>query len=166
MIRRFFFYLFLTVIVIGSTYYVYRKNAPDDIDIITEPIQYEISPVFTADTIDQAIIDHEGAVNVIFYDSDNTNSVYFFNSILAVLKDKTGYGELSNTIFCNLEDSESRDMTENKNHWGFYNCPALVCIEYKEGILDVSSSLEWSDTNHLTTATVEAWLKNNEAIPK
>ena len=68
--------------------------------------------------------------------------------------------ETETTLSVFISNSEN----ETKNHWGFYQTPAIVRIKANDKVLEVVSSLEWSDTNSLTYEEVIDWMVKNNLI--
>ena len=56
MIKRAVFYTFVLLLVSFGVYRVYQEYAPDVIEYIPETIDYQISPLYNQNTIDDFII--------------------------------------------------------------------------------------------------------------
>jgi hypothetical protein len=83
MIKRAVFYTFVLLLVSFGVYRVYQEYAPDVIEYIPETIDYQISPLYNQNTIDDFIINSKKECFVMFYKSYGTNSIYVFNKIMA-----------------------------------------------------------------------------------
>ena len=163
MIKRVIFYTFSLLLVTLGVFGVYKAYAPDIIEYIPETIEYNITPLYNQNTIDDYILSQSDDCFVIFYNSQNTNSIYFFNKILNRIKSEKELTSFPNLVFCNV-DSLTVSENETKNHWGFYQTPAIVRIKANDKVLEVVSSLEWSDTNSLTYEEVIDWMVKNNLI--
>ncbi len=164
MLKRFIFYSLIFVVICGFTYRIYDQSKPQTVITVIEPINYNISPYYTSEDIDEYIIKAEKSVNVLFYDSQDLNSVYVFNSILTRIKADYGVTDFANLVYCDFTDYQASQITTTKNHWGFYDTPALINLSLEGRIIKVNSALEWTESNPLTYKSVENWLINNKII--
>lgn len=163
MFKRGLLYILVLALVGFGVYRVYEIYAPDVIDYIPESIDYNISPLYNQNTIDDYIISQPHDVCVVFYRSQATNSIYLFNKVFKRILQDYNLTSIEGIVFCNTDTLEATE-NETKNHWGFYQTPALVRIVAQDNILETISSLEWSDTNSLTYDQVVNWLKTNDLL--
>ncbi len=164
MIKRAVFYTFVLLLVSFGVYRVYQEYAPDVIEYIPETIDYQISPLYNQNTIDDFIINSKEECFVMFYKSYGTNSIYVFNKIMARILEERQIEAIDKLVFCNMDTLESTE-TETKNHWGFYQTPAFVRIKPEDHVLQIVSALEWSNTNSLSYDEVVSWLTANDLLP-
>ena len=164
MIKRAVFYTFVLLLVSFGVYRVYQEYAPDVIEYIPETINYQISPLYNQNTIDDYLLNCEEDCFVMFYKSYGTNSIYVFNKIMSKILEEYQLESIDKLIFCNMDTLESTE-TETKNHWGFYQTPAFVRIKPEDNVLQIVSALEWSNTNSLSYDEVVSWMKTNELLP-
>ena len=163
MIKRGILYTLVLALVGFGVFSVYREYAPDVIDYVPETINYNIYPLYNQNTIDDYLLSQSQDSFVLFYKSQATNSIYLFNKLLTRLLQEYEIDQIDGLVFCNVD---TMDLSENetKNRWGFYQTPALVRIKANDTVLEVVSSLEWSDTKSLTYEEVVNWLRTNELI--
>ncbi len=164
MIKRFIFYLAMSVLLVMGTYRFYKSYEPKEAEVVKETIQFRISPLFYEQSIDDYIMTADSNVCILFYQEDNMNSLYVFDTILARVLEQYNLKSLDKLVYCNLTEISDSSITYTKNHWGFYTMPAFVNLQYKEGVLTVHSSLEWSSVSNLNYATIENWLISNKVI--
>ena len=163
MFKRAVLYTLVLFLTGFGVYSVFREYAPDVIDYVPETINFTVSPLYNQNTIDDYLLSQSQDSFVLFYKSQATNSIYLFNKLLTRLITEYEIQSIDGLVYCNVDTLESSE-NETKNHWGFYQTPALVRIKASDNVLEVISSLEWSDTKSLTYEEVENWLKTNELI--
>ncbi len=169
MFKRFCFYTIIIAIIVGSCYRLYQYfDSNTSIVVSGESIEYDIPVRYTSNSIDSYISSHEEAVAIVFYDSTNTNCIYLFNSIFTSIEADYGDTAFDDFIFCDLTDylsQEDLNVTDTKNHWGFYEVPTLALLQYDTtGVINVVSILEWSNESPLSYDTIVAWLTENELL--
>lgn len=164
--KRAVFYALIAAVIALFTYNIYSENAPNTMKVSNQPIQYNTVPLFTYKTIDAEIKNHDGALTVVFFNSEDSNSIYLFNVILNEVLNTHNLQMLNNVVYCDLRDMKTSEITETKNRWGFYEYPAIVHMEYKNNLIQINSSIEWSSGSNLTYEAVNNWLLNNKIIPK
>ena len=165
MLKRTIFYIVMFLFLCGTTAGVYFYNAPNTIKVVSNQIQFNIVPRFTYNTIDNYIIEKNQTINVIFYQNEDSQSLYLFDTILTDILNQHDLDAFSNLVYCDLTDVEDLDSNETKNRWGFYAMPALINFSIKDGLIVVNSSLDCSDIDSINQQRVEVWLSNNNAIP-
>ncbi|MBR0473475.1 MAG: hypothetical protein IJJ19_00580 [Erysipelotrichaceae bacterium] len=164
MLKRGLFYTIIIALITVATYVVYKDNEVTTTVVPMENIEFDTTPNFTDKTIDDYILSSEHTVYVIFYDSYDSNSIYLFNTILPQLMEKHGLEHLDNFVYCDLTDYASQsDIT--KNHWGFYDTPALAALSNDNGAINVLSIHYCDSTFNMTVDTVENWMINNDLLP-
>ena len=161
MIRRFLFYTFILGAICFGTWKVYESSKPDTIVSVIEPISFVTEPSYTQDTIDEYIKSSEDPVSVLFYSTNDLNSVYVFNSILNRILENHNITEIKGLVYCDITDMKD---SESKNRWGFYHGPAFINLSYSGNSYTIHSTLEWTDNYQLTYRNIENWLANNHLI--
>ncbi len=166
MYKRIIFYTITLILISAITFIVYIDNKPANVQLQQELIQYNINPLFDDKTIDKEIMDHEGAFNIVFFNSSDNKTPFLFNNLLSNILADYKLESFDNVVYCDLKDMDTAEITETKNRWGFFEYPALVNLEFKDGIINVNSALEWSATSNLSYSNIEKWLTDNEVISK
>jgi len=164
MLKRFAVYSLALLLVFSAVYLIYHRYTPEVIEITPEEITYNIPTAYNHNTIDSFIKEQPDGTVVFFYNVYDTNSIYVFNHLLTSILKSNGMTSLPNVVFCDLTNADTSTMLSSKNHWGFYQYPAFSNIKFKDNKMEISSSLEWSNSNIMTKSSVENWLINNGVI--
>ena len=163
MLKRGLFYLIIIALICSLTYKVYLNNQTETAVIELEKIKFNTSPSYTVDTVDQYIAASAEDVHIVFYDSEDTNSIYLFNVVLTQLLKQHKLKSFDSLSYCDLHGNEFTSE-QTRERWGFFDYPALVTIVSEDGKNKVTSVIEWDEYHNLTVSSVENWMINNRLL--
>lgn len=165
MLKRGLFYLIIIALISSLTYKSYVDNQTSTAVIEMEKINFNTNPSFSIDTVDNYVITSAEDVHIVFYDSEDPNSIYLFNAVLTNLLKQHRMKSFDSLAYCDLNGS---DLTseQTRERWGFFDYPALVTMINDEGKIRVTSIIEWDESHSLTSSSVENWMINNGLLPQ
>ncbi|MBR2791856.1 MAG: hypothetical protein IKE12_04235, partial [Erysipelotrichaceae bacterium] len=119
----------------------------------------------TVATVDKYVETSAEDVHIVFYNSEDPNSIYLFNAILTQLLRQHRMKSFDSLSYCDLKGT---DLTceQTRERWGFFDYPALVTLVNEDGKVRVTSVIEWDESHSLTTSSVENWMINNRLLPQ
>lgn len=165
MLKRGLFYLIIIALISSFTYKVYVDNQTSTAVIEMEKINFNTSPGYTVATVDKYVETSAEDVHIVFYNSEDPNSIYLFNAILTQLLKQHRMKSFDSLSYCDLKGT---DLTseQTRERWGFFDYPALVTLVNEDGKVRVTSVIEWDESHSLTTSSVENWMINNRLLPQ
>ena len=163
MFKRFLFYCLVLAIMTVSTIHIFHAYETDTMEVPTDSIKYSIYPSYSGDTIDTYISQQTDQVNILFYNAQDSTSIYLFNNLLTQILQENGVSQLENLIYCEVPTAGTQDY---RNHWGFHDVPSFVAIHYHDGFAEAVSVLEWPSSRNLTTVDITEWFETNGVVYK
>ena len=102
MLKRGLFYLIIIALISSFTYKVYVDNQTSTAVIEMEKINFNTSPGYTVATVDKYVETSAEDVHIVFYNSEDPNSIYLFNAILTQLLKQHRMKSFDSLSYCDL----------------------------------------------------------------
>ncbi len=142
---------------------VYQDYTPETATVIsTNPITYTFTNNYSFEEFEAYVTTTTEAVNVIFYQQDDVNSQYFFNTTLPAIMEANSVTELEGVIYVDISDL-TEDSVAVKSRYGISAIPSLVNLTYADGSITINSYLS---TNNSTfdSDSITSWLAEYNII--
>ncbi len=162
MLKRILFTLLTLLVIYSGVVLVYRLNEPD---VVESPA----SAYMTENALDYATLrDYtlsagESTLHYYFFCSyENNDCIYMENTVLKDAESETGL-DLRNMIeYVDITDLEANLATNRlKQEWDVSSYPAFVACRVRNGMIEISNTLQWNPSSPISKADLIQWLELN-----
>ena len=104
-------------------------------------------------------------VYVLIGQSDDANTIYLTETVLHNLANHAHVEEFTNLDYVNVSTLNDQIRLLLNNTYHLSQLPAFVSLQNDNGILRVTSTLQWDDQQPIDTNDVQEWMEINNIWP-